>query len=328
MIYKSYQIEKNTEFLKEKIILFYGENLGLKNDLKKKIRLTNKNSHIYNYNQDEIITNKNNFEETFLNISLFDEKKIYFIEFTNDKILNLIQDLENKINNQKIYLFADTLEKKSKLRNYFEKSENLAVIACYNDNEISIKKIILDKLNGYEGLTSENINMLITNSNLNRVKLDNELNKIETYFINKKISKSELNILLNLNENEDFNELKDAALSGNEKATNKLLSETIIDNEKSIFYISLFNQRLTKIREILSDSGKSIESSIESVKPPIFWKDKPAIKKQAAKWNKKKIKTTLQNTYNLEIRLKSSSNIDKTILIKKFIIDICVCANS
>tara|TARA_Y100000768_G_scaffold112041_1_gene82545 strand:+ start:8541 stop:9527 length:987 start_codon:yes stop_codon:yes gene_type:complete len=328
MIYKSYQIEKNTEFLKEKIILFYGENLGLKNDLKKKIRLTNKNSHIYNYNQDEIITNKNNFEETFLNISLFDEKKIYFIEFTNDKILNLIQDLENKINNQKIYLFADTLEKKSKLRNYFEKSENLAVIACYNDNEISIKKIILDKLNGYEGLTSENINMLITNSNLNRVKLNNELNKIETYFINKKISKSELNILLNLNENEDFNELKDAALSGNEKATNKLLSETIIDNEKSIFYISLFNQRLTKIREILSDSGKSIESSIESVKPPIFWKDKPAIKKQAAKWNKKKIKTTLQNTYNLEIRLKSSSNIDKTILIKKFIIDICVCANS
>ena len=328
MIYKSYQIEKNTEFLKEKIILFYGENLGLKNDLKKKIRLTNKNSHIYNYNQDEIITNKNNFEETFLNISLFDEKKIYFIEFTNDKILNLIQDLENKINNQKIYLFADTLEKKSKLRNYFEKSKNLAVIACYNDNEISIKKIILDKLNGYEGLTSENINMLITNSNLNRVKLNNELNKIETYFINKKISKSELNILLNLNENEDFNELKDAALSGNEKATNKLLSETIIDNEKSIFYISLFNQRLTKIREILSDSGKSIESSIESVKPPIFWKDKPAIKKQAAKWNKKKIKTTLQNTYNLEIRLKSSSNIDKTILIKKFIIDICVCANS
>ena len=78
MIYKSYQIEKNTEFLKEKIILFYGENLGLKNDLKKKIRLTNKNSHIYNYNQDEIITNKNNFEETFLNISLFDEKKNIF----------------------------------------------------------------------------------------------------------------------------------------------------------------------------------------------------------------------------------------------------------
>ncbi len=328
MIYKSYHIEKNTDFFKEKIALFYGENLGLKNDFKKKIRSANKNSHIYNYNQDEILTNKNNFEETFLNISLFDEKKIYFIEFTNDKILNVILDLESKINNQKIYLFADILEKKSKLRNYFEKSKNLAVIACYNDNEISIKKIILDKLNGYEGLTTENINTLITNSNLNRVKLNNELNKIETYFINKKISKSELNILLNLNENEDFNELKNAALSGNAKATNKLLSETIIDNEKSIFYISLINQRLTKIREILSDTEKSIESAIERVKPPIFWKDKPAIKEQATKWNKKKIKTALQNTYNLEIKLKSSSNIDKTILIKKFIIDVCVSANS
>ncbi len=328
MIYKSYEIEKNIEILKEKITLFYGENLGLKNDFKKKFISSNKDSQIYNYIQEEILTNKDNFEETFLNISLFNEKKIYFIEFINDKILNVIQDLENKINDQKIFLFADILDKKSKLRNYFERSKNLAIIACYKDNEISLKKIILNKLSGYEGLTSENINMLISNSNLNRVKLNNELNKIETYFINKKILNPELNTLLNLNENEDFNELKDAALSGNEKSTNKLLTDTIIDNEKFAFYISLFNQRLTKIKEILSADDKSIEESIESVKPPIFWKDKPVIKNQAVKWNKRKIEKTLHDAYNLELRLKSTSTIDKKILIKKFVIDVCLYANS
>ena len=211
MIYKSYQIEKNIALLKEKISLLYGENLGLRNDFKKKLRLTNKDAYIYNYNQEEILSNSNDFIETFLNISLFNEEKVYFIEFANDKILEIIQDLEKKTTNQKIYLFADILDKKSKLRNYFEKSKNLGVVACYNDNEIGIKKIIMEKLNGYNGLTPENINLLISNSNLDRIRLNNELDKIKSYFINKKILKSELNILLNLDENEDFNELKDAA---------------------------------------------------------------------------------------------------------------------
>ena len=38
MIYKSYLLEKNIGLLKNKIVLFYGENLGLKNELKEKIK--------------------------------------------------------------------------------------------------------------------------------------------------------------------------------------------------------------------------------------------------------------------------------------------------
>ena len=49
MIYKSYLIEQNIEKLKEKLILFYGENLGLKNDLKKKILFKNKDAEIINF---------------------------------------------------------------------------------------------------------------------------------------------------------------------------------------------------------------------------------------------------------------------------------------
>ena len=38
MIFKSYQIEQNITNLKSKLVLFYGENLGLKNDFKNKIK--------------------------------------------------------------------------------------------------------------------------------------------------------------------------------------------------------------------------------------------------------------------------------------------------
>ena len=241
MIYKSYLIENKINTIKNKIFLFYGENLGLKNDFKREIKLNYSKANISSFSQDEILKNQNNFQESFLNGSLFEDLKIYFIDQTNDKIFDLICDLEKKIENQKIYLFSDILEKKSKLRNYFEKSKNLGVVACYNDNEIGLKKILLAKLKDFEGLTSENINFIINNANLDRTKLNNEIDKIKTYFIHNKINNSELLKLLNLRENDNFNELKDAALNGDNNRTNVLLNDTIIEQDKLIYYIITIN---------------------------------------------------------------------------------------
>ena len=56
--------------------------------------------------------------------------------------------------------------------------------------------------------------------------------------------------LLNLRTNEDFNFLKDEALKGNKKKTNKLLSDTVFENENYIFYLNIINQRVKKLNEI------------------------------------------------------------------------------
>ncbi len=328
MIYKSYLIENKINTIKNKIFLFYGENLGLKNDFKREIKLNYSKANISSFSQDEILKNQNNFQESFLNGSLFEDLKIYFIDQTNDKIFDLICDLEKKIENQKIYLFSDILEKKSKLRNYFEKSKNLGVVACYNDNEIGLKKILLAKLKDFEGLTSENINFIINNANLDRTKLNNEIDKIKTYFIHNKINNSELLKLLNLRENDNFNELKDAALNGDNNRTNVLLNDTIIEQDKLIYYIITINQRLIKLREILSIENKTVEQTIETLRPPIFWKDKNKVLSQVKKWNIAKINKMLQSSFSLEKQFKSNSELDKNILIKKFLIDVCNCANS
>ena len=96
MIYKSYLIEQNINLLDKNLFLFYGENLGLKNELKDKIKFQNKNAEIINLSQDDIISNIDNFFNEILNISLFDEKKIYFINQVNDKILDAIKIIEPK----------------------------------------------------------------------------------------------------------------------------------------------------------------------------------------------------------------------------------------
>ena len=329
MIYKSYLIEQNISLLDKNLFLFYGENLGLKNELKDKIKFQNKKAEIINLSQDDIINNIDNFFNEVLNISLFDEKKIYFINQVNDKILDAIKIIEPKIDSQKFYLISESLDKRSKIRNYFEKSNNCGVVACYIDNEISFKKIIIERLKNYKGVTTENINLLSDKCNLNRDKLNNELDKIYTFFLEKNIDRNKLEILLDNKINNDFSLLKDEAFNGNRIETNKLLSDTMIDSEKNILYLSIINQRLLKLNEIFKLIGQtSLEKAIDMLKPPIFWKDKPAFLKQAKKWNINKIKKILNKTYNLELEIKSNSIVNKNILLKKLLIDICNLANA
>ncbi len=330
MIYKSYLIEKDINIINEKIILIYGENLGLKNELKIKIKnkILKKDCELIRVNEDDIMKNRDIIFNEMSNDSLFNQKKIFFINDATDKILDTILEAEKIITNQEIYLFSDILEKKSKLRNHFEKSKNCAVVACYEDNEITIKNIIQNKLKSFTGLTPININLILENSNLNRSKLYNELTKIINYFSDKKIETNKLEQILDTRINDDFNKLKDEALMGNKIKTNNLLNDTILETEKNIFYVNSINQRLLKILEVKNLNTKNIEQAINDLKPPIFWKDRNNFMVQVQKWNRSKIKETLKETYKIEKNIKSSSILNKNVLIKKLIVDVCEIANA
>ena len=329
MIYKSYLLEKNIGLLKNKIVLFYGENLGLKNELKEKIKKKNKKVFLNNLMQEDCIYNKDNFISNIFNKSLFEEKKIYFINQANDKILDIIKEVDGKLEDQEIYLFSEVLEKKSKLRKFFESSKNNGVVPCYSDNEISLKNIIQIRLKEYTGLTPEIINIIFENCNFDRVRLNNEIDKMISCFIDKKIKREKLEFLLNLKTNEDFNILKDEALSGDKVKTNSLLNETIFDPSKNIFYLNVINQRLIKLSEIYN-YGKTAnhENAINMIKPPIFWKDKPIFLKQLKMWSASKVKKAMKMTFQLELKMKTNSFINHELLIKKLLLDIYLLANA
>jgi len=157
----------------------------------------------------------------------------------------------------------------------------------------------------------------------------NELDKILTYFQDKKIDTIKLESLLNVKINDDFNLLKDEALNGNKSKTNRLLSDTVIEPDKIIFYLAVLNHRLNRLSEISIESNNTnLEDAIDNIKPPIFWKDKANFMTQAKKWGQKKTKFILDKTYNLEIEFKSNSMVNKSVLMKNLIVDICEIANS
>lgn len=327
MIYKSYLIEQDINKIDKNITLFFGENLGLINDFKTLIKNFNKKNRIIRLLEEEILKNKEILYREVSNNSLFEEEKIIFVDQVSDKFFDLFVEIENISERQKIYLFAGRLEKKSKLRNYFEKSKSCFVIPCYEDNEMTLKKIIHTKLKDFKGVTSQNVNIIIENCNLNRAKLNNEIEKIRVFFSDKSLNTEKIEKLLNIKTNNSFDKLKDAALLGRRKDTNKLLSDTDLDTDKNIFYLNLINQRLGKLLEI-NNHNDNIEKAVSNIKPPIFWKDKQNVISQAKIWDKKKIKLMMKATYEIEIKAKTNSLINNQILIKKLLIDLCELANA
>ncbi len=328
MITKSYILEKNILAIEKlKVALFYGENIGLKSEFKKKIRDINKGSHI-NFTQDEILNNEISFSRELNNTSLFSENKIIYIENCTDKIVKIIENYLEESTQSKMILFSDNLEKKSKLRNLFEKSEKYICVACYPDNDVTLKNIILSKLKDFQGLDRENINTILNASSNDRYKLLNEIEKIISFFSNKKITHNELRNLLNIEVNENFNLLKDEILNGNKVKSNHLLTTTLLEPEKTIYYLAILNQRLNRLSEI-SDLKKnlSLTSAVTKMRPPIFWAEKNNFLSQAKIWEKEKINKVLEATYNLEISAKSNSLINNSILLKKLLVDICNEAN-
>ena len=329
MIFKSYIFEENLQNLKENYYLLFGENVGLKEDLKKIIKsIFNSHEFLY-FTQDQLIKDDEILYREMSSDSLFRKEVIFFISEANDKILEAIKEITEKFNDKKIFIFADLLEKKSKLRNFFEKSDNCGTVPCYADDESSIRKIILHKLSHIKGLTPDCVNLILENSNLNRLKLNNEISKIITCFYKEPLSLKKLNNLLNTKTNDNFSNLKDEALCGNKTRTNKLLSETMLEDEKIILYLNIINQSLNKLLQFANVSESlNLENSLKEIKPPIFWKDKPKFIEQTKKWNKMKLNKIINQLYNLELNIKSKFSINKNVVLKKFVLDICKTANS
>ena len=137
--------------------------------------------------------------------------------------------------------------------------------------------------------------------------------------------------ILNISENEDFNKLKDEAISGNKAKINRLLADTIFDKDNNNVLFEFYKSRINKLDEIENLKTKKInpnpELIISSLKPPVFWKDKPILAFQSSKWNKSKLKKALQKLMKLKLILNQTRFVRKELLIKNLIIDLCNVAN-
>tara|TARA_B100001173_G_scaffold236720_1_gene206339 strand:- start:41 stop:1033 length:993 start_codon:yes stop_codon:yes gene_type:complete len=322
MIIKSYEIKKiNLE--NNQFILFYGKNEGFKNEATN-IIIEKKNA-ISNYDEKEIIENQDYFIENILTKSLFEEKKIIIIKRATDKILQVIEELDGKnLDGIAIILNSDNLEKKSKLRSFFEKNKKYACVAFYPDTNQILSRLTFNFLKKKNiSISTANINLIVNKCNGDREALLNELIKIEHFSKSgKKITQENIAKLTNLIENHSISELIDNCLAKNKKKIINILNENNFNNEDCIIIIRTLLNKSKKILKLSSEfeGNQNIELTISSSKPPIFWKDKEITKQQIYKWTPKKIKKLIYKLNEIELQIKMNIN-NSLNLITDFILE-------
>ena len=326
MILKSYEIENNIKnILNYSYVLIYGENIGLKEVLKKKIIYLHNNSEIINIYNDDLTKNKDILFNEVSNNSLFAQKKLIIINQVNEQIVSQIETFMERNEETRIIIIAGMLDKKSKLRSLFEKEKKLATIPCYKDTEITLRKLIQTELINFKNLNSNTVNMILGYSNLYIKTILDNLEKIKLYFDKKELTETELLNILNSDRNELFENLRDAALNGNKKYLNDLLGNFSFNKEDTFQYLNMISYRLMRLLQIHRENSKyqNFEDTINQIKPPIFWKDKPIYLKLSNKWHKQKVLEVLSHIIKIEKMLKKNSNLNQVVVLKNTITVIC-----
>ena len=323
MILKSFEVNK-TSISKFKFFVIYGENEGLKKELIEIIKVNNNGKEL-KYDEVQIIKDKSNFLNEIKNKSLFDEKRIFILERCTDKISEVILEICEKENDDILIFNFGILEKKSKIRNFLEKSKYVAVIPTYKDNSQSLINIAKNFFSEKKiSISYETLNLLVNRCSGDRGYLKHELEKISNYLSDKKVvSLKEILALTNLSENYSAAELVDASLSKNITKTKEILNENNYSTEDTFLILRVFLKKTKKIIDLLEnlDDEKDIEKLISLHRPPIFWKDKPVIKKQLQLWKLKNMRELISKLNDLEVKIKKNNSIS-LILMKNFIYEI------
>ena len=312
MIVKTFEISKK-KFNKQNFFLVYGENEGLKKEVIQHLQ-KNFNGNIDQCDEAQILMDKEIFYEKIFHQSLFEREKVIIINRCSDKIYELIENiLEKDIFDTKIILNANILEKKSKLRNLFEKNKELIVIPTYKDTSIGLLEISRKFFYNHKmSISQESINLLVNRCNGDRGHLKSELDKILTYMHGRKdINLEEIYKLTNLYENISINELVDNSLSKNYQKTSEIINESNYKLDDGMIILRTFLQRAKRLLNIYEKQydNTSFDSLINDYKPAIFWKDKPVVKKQLENWSKSKIENLINNINKTETYLKKNSHI-------------------
>ena len=330
MLIKSYEITKKS-LDSSNFFLIYGENIGLKQDITKSVLAIKEEENVkykqFEFEEEEIIKNQNNFFNLIFSGSLFDKKKVIFVNRTTDRLFNLISEISKKdIKDILIFFEADQLEKKSKIRNLFEKDNNLVCIACYQDNNFDLIKIINDEIKQTKiKLSTESINLLIERASGDRNNLRNEVNKLKSFALDKQmVSYDQVKELTNMVGNYQNDYIVNICLNGDKKKLNKILRENNFSFEDFLILLKIFSKkihRLLKIK-IFNRLEKNLDQIFNQIRPPIFWKEKEDVKKQVRLWNEKKLNLIIKKINEIELNCKKNHELSSNITLD-FLSTVC-----
>ena len=228
----------------------------------------------FKYDEKDILNDEKVFFDQILTKSLFFDKKVIIINRATDKLFRIFDEIIEKEINCLIIINSGSLEKKSKLRNLFEKSKKATSVAFYEDTQETLIKIASDFFKKNKILIAQSdINQIVNKCSGDREILRNEIDKVKYYTLKgKKITSEKILKLINLIENFSIFELVNNCLAKNKRKTLNILTENNFDSADAIIIIRTFLLRAKKIYELRKsyEKNKNLDITINNSKTSDF----------------------------------------------------------
>lgn len=286
---------------------------------------------VVNLSKERIGEDKLILADEFYANSMLGDRKLILIRSEDNKLAEAMKTLleDNdfaKKSDNFILISAGNLDKSSSLRKICEASPNIAVIACYEDNEAVIKKFIANELMKNQiKFNSQVSDFLIEKFGTNRNLLLSEINKIITFLGDEKLLNIEiLEKLCSFESESSIEVFVNSFANKNYENSVKLLEKNFRDGVEAITLIRYLVNYFTKLynAKLEVDSGIcDFEQAIKNQK--LFFKIEAQFRQNLNNNSLQFLVKILKNLEEIEIKIKSGYPAPKLLLsvfVKKFLV--------
>lgn len=256
--------------------------------------------------------------------AFFGGPKVIHVGPVTDAHVQTLEHLLSQPLSSYVFVTAGTLSPRSKVRKMFESAENGYAAACYLDAERDIDQLI-DAVLSKNGVRLSRDARLFLRGQLgnDRGVTRGELKKLALYSgvgiegeTPKSLELTDVRDLVGANSAETTEDIAAAAFSGLGDKADSLLLKALREETNGVEIARALAKRCLRLLSAaqMIEQGKTSESAIKSLKPPVFWKDQNAFAAQLSRWRRERLEACLSLIVQAEVALKGQGPTAETTL--------------
>ena len=217
--------------------------------------------------------------------NFFSESRVITIDFAASVAETVMEAVENLPDDLTVIVTASELTRDSKLRKFFEAHKTFPAIACYKEDERTIRNSISQKFRDV-GVRVDNdaMNFLAANLGEDKSITTNELEKILLYLGDQKaLSYDEVVELMADSSEITLNDISNSVALRDMKKLEKSLSRAFAEHINAVPILRTVAwqfQRMASVR-MMAQNGMGIDSALSSLRPPLYAKQLDLFKNEA-----------------------------------------------
>lgn len=243
--------------------------------------------------------------------SLMGGRRVVRVRGAGNDLAPIIETLlEHGAGDSLIIVEAGELAARAKLRSVFEKASNAAAIACYPDDEAALETVIRDTLKKNDlSVSRDALAYMASRLGTDRKITLSELDKLVSYMGGAtEVTEADAMACIGDSAEIDLDDLVDAVAGGDHAKAARALGRLYNDGVNAIAILRALQRHFQRLHLAGSfvASGTPIDAAINGLKPPVFFKRRPAFRRQLRAWPSRLITSALDLLLDAELDCKTT----------------------